>query len=165
MPCFGWRWHWQHGQFFEICVINKGGLYPTRGMLRLCVHPARESVHVQDMAGFSLGIHFLRRTYLALLLTGYKQVVGQGVASIDNRVMASSLSARPSQQSYSEADCDQGGEWPKTRSLHPLRRASVSAYPQIIGNVRGDSPAASYCFVRPVEVKWKALNYDLLFLD
>ena len=33
---------------------------------------------------FTLGIHFLRRTYLALLLTGYKQVVGQGVASIDS---------------------------------------------------------------------------------
>ena len=33
---------------------------------------------------FTLGIHFLRRTYLALPLSGYTQVVGQGVASIDS---------------------------------------------------------------------------------
>ena len=52
------------------------------------------------------------------------------------RLVASSLSVRPSQQSYSEVDCDQGGEWPKTKSLHPSRWASASAYSQIINNAR-----------------------------
>ena len=134
LPCFGWRWHWQHGQFFEICVINKGGLYPTRGMLRICVHPARESVHVQEMAGF-----YPRNTLPEANISGsstYWLQAGCWPRSRGYRLLASSLSARPLQQSYSKVDCDQGGERPKTRSLRPSRQASASPCPQIIGNVR-----------------------------
>ena len=78
------------------------------------------------------------------------------------RLMASSLSTRPSQQSCSETDCDQEGEWPKyiSQGEPPLRATLKSS-----AMSDGSSPAPSYCIVGPVEVKWKALNHDVLSLD
>ena len=122
MPCTRFGWRWPHGQFFEICLINIGGL---------CLS-TRESVRVQDMTSF-----YLRDTFPEANICGSStQMLRAGCRprSRGYRLMASSLSARSSQQSYSEADCDRGGKWPKTRSLHPSRRASASPYPEIIGN-------------------------------
>ena len=69
------------GSFLRFVLSTKAG-YPTRGMLHLCVHPACESVHVQEMAGFYPWNTLPEANISGLPLTGYKQVVGQGVASI-----------------------------------------------------------------------------------
>ena len=106
----------------------------TRGMLRICTHPARESVRVQDMAGFCPRDIFPEANICGSSTQRLR--AGCWPRSRGYRLMASTLSTRPSQQSYSEADCDQEGEWPKTRSLHPSRQASALLYPQIIGNVK-----------------------------
>ena len=58
--------------------------------------------------------------------------------------MASSLSAGPSQESYPEADCDQGGEWPKIRSLLTPGGLPVRPTLNLSAMSNGSSPPASY---------------------
>ena len=81
---FGWRWRWQHGQFFEICLINDGGLcLSTRLPGVWFVYASIPPVNQFMSKTWPVFTHFLKRTYVAFLLRGYEQVVGQGVAGID----------------------------------------------------------------------------------
>ena len=74
------------------CHVSVGvGIGSTGSSLRFvlsteasCVFPLVNQFVSKTRPVFTFGIHFLRRTYVALLLRCYEQVVGQGVAGIDS---------------------------------------------------------------------------------
>ena len=100
---------------------------------------------------------------MALLPRGYKQVVGQGVAAIDSWhppfPHGHHSRAIQKQTAIREGNGRRQGPCTPQGRLPLLPTLKLSAMPD------GSSPAASYCIVRPVEVKWKALNHDVLSLD
>ena len=101
---------------------------------------------------------------MALLLRGYEQVVGQGVAAIDSwrppfphghhsRAIQRQTAIREGNGRRQGLYTIQGEPPP----LRPTLKLSAMS--------TGSSPAANYCIVRPVEVNWKAWNRDVLSFD
>ena len=72
------------GSSFRFVLSTKAGyILPGVCFVYASIPPVNQSVF-KTWPFFTLGIHFLRRIYLALLLAGNKQVVGQGVAGRDS---------------------------------------------------------------------------------
>ena len=72
------------GSSFKSVLSTKAGyILPGVCFVYVSIPPVNQFVF-KTWPFFTLGIHFLRRIYLVLLLAGNKQVVGQGVAGRDS---------------------------------------------------------------------------------